>query len=65
MIKALIILLLLVTVSFSLAQDQGQAGSQEEEQSEPEQTLPTVWPPPFHPSQEVGADSQISFPTDI
>jgi hypothetical protein len=27
---------------------------------------PTVpWPRPFTPSQEIGADSQISFPTDI
>ncbi len=24
-----------------------------------------VWPPPFKPSEEIGADSQISFPTDI
>ncbi len=24
-----------------------------------------VWPPPFQPSEEIGADSQISFPTDI
>ena len=24
-----------------------------------------VWPPPFNPSEEIGADSQVSFPTDI
>ena len=24
-----------------------------------------VWPPPFKPSEEIGADSQVSFPTDI
>ena len=24
-----------------------------------------VWPPPFNPSEEIGADAQISFPTDI
>ena len=23
------------------------------------------WPPPFEPSENVGADSEISFPTDI
>ena len=23
------------------------------------------WPIPFNPSQEIGADSQVSFPTDI
>lgn len=23
------------------------------------------WPRPFKPSEEIGADSQISFPTDI
>ncbi len=26
---------------------------------------PVVWPKPFEPSEEIGADSQISFPTDI
>ena len=25
----------------------------------------TTWPHPFVPSQEVGADSQVAFPTDI
>ncbi len=24
-----------------------------------------VWPRPFKPSEEIGADSQVSFPTDI
>ncbi len=24
-----------------------------------------VWPPPFNPSEEIGADAKISFPTDI
>ena len=24
-----------------------------------------TWPSPFHPSQEIGADSQVSFPADI
>ncbi len=24
-----------------------------------------VWPPPFNPSEEIGADLQVSFPTDI
>jgi len=24
-----------------------------------------AWPPPFTPSQNVGADSQVAFPTDI
>ena len=37
----------------------------------PETTAPessaedVVWPPPFNPSEEIGADSQVSFPTDI
>ncbi len=26
---------------------------------------PNIWPKPFQPSKEIGADSQISFPTDI
>ncbi len=26
---------------------------------------PVPWPKPFKPSEKIGADSQISFPTDI
>ena len=32
-------------------------------QQSPAETV--VWPKPFEPSEEIGADSQISFPTDI
>ena len=34
----------------------------EEAAQEPDKQL---WPPPFVPSEKVGADSVISFPTDI
>ena len=38
--------------------------SREPDQQEgPAETV--VWPKPFKPSEEIGADSQISFPTDI
>ncbi len=30
-----------------------------------QQHQPHIWPKPFQPSKEIGADSQISFPTDI
>lgn len=33
------------------------------QQQGPAETV--VWPKPFKPSEEIGADSQISFPTDI
>jgi len=26
---------------------------------------PAAWPLPFSPSQSIGADSQVAFPTDI
>ena len=34
-----------------------------DQQEGPAETV--VWPKPFKPSEEIGADSQISFPTDI
>ena len=42
------------------------SGSEKGEQpAKPQRSKPTVWPQPFKPSEEVGADSQVSFPTDI
>lgn len=42
------------------------SGSKKGEQPvKPQRSKPTVWPQPFKPSEEVGADSQVSFPTDI
>lgn len=37
----------------------------EESSSGDSATPPVPWPKPFKPSEEIGADSQISFPTDI
>lgn len=36
-----------------------------ETQDEQPQQKPITWPSPFTPSQNVGADSQVAFPTDI
>lgn len=33
-------------------------------ESQPKKNPPS-WPIPFQPSKEIGADSQVSFPTDI
>jgi len=61
---------------FSQSQEQPQGGGEkkvEEKAQQPrhEADVKTVkpdekeWPPPFEPSEKVGADSVISFPTDI
>ncbi len=73
--SAMVLLLLFHAVTpVSFAQDQrdggenvnGPAVQEEKEQATaPQQAKPTVWPQPFQPSEEVGADSQVSFPTDI
>ncbi len=36
-----------------------------EKQDQKLQQKPITWPSPFTPSQNVGADSQVAFPTDI
>jgi hypothetical protein len=36
--------------------------SKKKEKTKPDEE---PWPPPFTPSEEVGADAMISFPTDI
>ncbi|MEJ2056394.1 MAG: hypothetical protein P8X39_00980 [Desulfofustis sp.] len=67
---ALIFLLMIVA---SLVQAQGTVDSAvPEEESQQQHSSgedtgppPVAWPKPFKPSQEIGADSQISFPTDI
>ena len=72
MIRILIVLVLLGSGSSLWAEDgsvstepkPSDAVSQKEPQSQ-DQPAPTIWPRPFQPSQEIGADSQISFPTDI
>jgi len=38
-------------------------GSQETKQSAPK--TKEAWPKPFTPSQQIGADSVVSFPVDI
>lgn len=39
--------------------------SNEETVAEDTDPPPAIWPKSFKPSEEIGADSQISFPTDI
>ncbi len=36
-----------------------------EKSENPVEQKPATWPLPFTPSQSVGADSQVAFPTDI
>lgn len=69
------ILLILILLCFPLlviAQDTSDKAVPEED-TQPRQVLPVEdsappsapWPKPFKPSEKIGADSQISFPTDI
>lgn len=72
MILRIITLLLLLTgPGITQAQDHPEYQDGKDEQNSP---LPQQqsngreqvrWPIPFNPSQEIGADSQVSFPTDI
>ena len=45
-----------------------QSDNRQEQQTTEQAEMPkneTTWPHPFVPSEEVGADSQVAFPTDI
>lgn len=73
MIRILILILLLLGMQRAVAQDRPpQKGNGDVEKTQPveaqgreiQQNTP-AWPPPFTPSQNVGADSQVAFPTDI
>ena len=60
------ILLLLALFSDGLAEeDKVQPPAQGQVESAESEMPPAVWPSPFQPSEEIGADSHISFPTDI
>ena len=67
MMKRILLLLLLAVPALAVAQEpeqpvmEEQAGSDTGPAAEP--TL--VWPPPFQPSEDIDADSPVSFPTDI
>jgi hypothetical protein len=70
-IRTTVLLMLLICSGTAQAQDIREHQDSIEEDTahierktteEPEQTR---WPLPFNPSQEIGADSQVSFPTDI
>jgi len=69
MIRLFIFILLLGIPSISPADDAPSQNEQDSEtisQSEENNAQQsTTWPYPFTPSQEVGADSQVAFPTDI
>ncbi len=69
---ALLVLLLFCSSGLKAQEQQDPAGSQPvgpvaQEPATPESAPPEQpdWPRPFQPSEQVGADSQISFPTDI
>ncbi len=72
---AMVLLLLFPAVTpVSFARDQRDGGEnvngpavqeKKEQATASQQTKPVVWPQPFQPSEEVGADSEVSFPTDI
>ena len=67
------IVLIFFLLGFALplrAEDTGPRPEPEAQSQQPlpggESAVPTAdWPRPFKPSEEIGADSQISFPTDI
>jgi len=73
MTRILTLLIFLFLSPFLWAQDQtnenepktSDSASQKETQKNQDQGEPAIWPKSFQPSQEIGADSQISFPTDI
>lgn len=71
--NVLILIILLCLGQTSLAQDNPDSTEPEtnrpvpvkESTSGEKEPAPVIWPQPFKPSEEIGADSQISFPTDI
>ena len=71
--KAILLFLILMSCPLMvLAQDTTEKTAPIED-SQPRQVSPVEdsappaipWPKPFKPSENIGADSQISFPTDI
>ncbi len=74
MTRALIIILLSTLLHTAAAEatrpEQNSEGNDPsdgpvEKQEEPSGQGSPAWPLPFNPSQDVGADSQVAFPTDI
>ena len=71
--KAVLLLILLIFSQPLMAQDSPNSAepkpdsstSTKEAVKEGAQQPPAIWPKPFKPSEEIRADSQISFPTDI
>ncbi len=67
MMKLVLALLLLLPLSSAQADEKQvpPASEAKNEQSPAPQTTPPAQPQPFAPTQRIGADSHISFPTDI
>jgi len=64
--RAMIVVVLILVVSGPVYSGDGQGTVvKKEPATEQQQKGSASWPQPFHPSKEVGADSQVSFPTDI
>ena len=69
----LVSFILLLSMQTATAQDSKNSADPQQDRSAPQkqavsrktEPAPAVWPKPFTPSEEIGADSQISLPTDI
>lgn len=70
MTRIIILILLFAGLQGAAAEDTiPQKSTKPDDKSQPaekqDQQKPITWPSPFTPSQNVGADSQVAFPTDI
>ena len=73
MTRLLVLILLFSALQSAVAEEtstQNSSGSDEtsppvEAREDIAEQKPATWPRPFSPSQSVGADSQVAFPTDI
>jgi hypothetical protein len=64
--RAMVVVVLILAVSGPVYSGDGQGTVVKKEPvTGTQQKGVASWPQPFHPSKEVGADSQVSFPTDI
>jgi hypothetical protein len=72
MTRLFMLLAVLLAFSQAEARDSARPPGQEAPGEQVSEINPTpdmgpvpAWPVPFQPSQEIGADSPVSFPTDI
>ena len=66
MIRKVAMVLITAVVISSLGFSAENRSDEKKKEPAGQQQKGTVnWPAPFQPSEKVGADSQVSFPTDI